>query len=258
MTYDLKEIKKENYSYLTSPDLLKERSVFIAFTNRKGGSSNGPYNSLNFSFNVDDNPENVEINRLITARNMGFNNEKFTLGKQVHGNNVVLIDEKKVGQGACSHQSAIDSTDCLVTSIKSTAVAVLTADCLPVILIDETGQKVAVVHCGWRGLASKIIYGALRHFNPGETLAFLGPAIGECCYEVGKEVVLALDEPVNANQKYKISLEKIAVKQLKNNGVNQNNIYRSSLCTACNSDKFFSYRSSGGLTGRQAAIAVIK
>jgi YfiH family protein len=256
--YNLKEVTNGKFSYLTSPAILKERSVFIAFTNRFAGVSKGLYESLNFSFNVGDRKQDVENNRLFVSKKLGLNKATLTLGKQVHGNNVGIVDKGNSGSGSFSYHSSIKSTDSLITGVKDISLVTLTADCLPVILFDKKNVKVAVVHCGWRGLASGVIFKTLKYLNSSETLAFLGPAIGRCCFEVGKEVAEALGESLNENEKYKVSLEEIAINQLIAGNVLKNNIYPSGICTVCNADKYFSYRASGGLTGRQSAIAVIK
>jgi YfiH family protein len=127
---------------------------------------------------------------------------------------------------------------------------VLVADCLPVALASE--RRVAMVHCGWRGLAGGILDRALEHFSEPVSAA-VGPGIGQCCYEVGAEVLEAFSDVPDAASGRMLSLRAVAESKLRAGGVGT--IEHVDLCTSCHEDLFFSHRRDDGITGRQAGIA---
>lgn len=259
MTYDLQDIKEGSLLYKTSPVLLSERSIFIAFTTRKGGFSQGPYSSLNLSFHVGDDPLNVTKNRSVIAETFGFELNRLIAGKQVHGSNIAIVDEKNAGSGSLSYDTALPDTDGLITEKKQVALMILTADCLPVILVQDKPYKIAVIHCGWKGLAAGIIEKALQQFDRDNTLVFFGPSISDCCYEVESQVAQQLGIITNEDlTKYKISLGAVALKKLVTGRIPVKNIYQTDSCCNCKREDYFSFRRDNKVTGRQAAIAVIQ
>ncbi len=257
MSYKLETIKKGTLDIMTSPRLFKERSVFIGFTNRNGGLSEGSYSSLNLAFHVGDNEKNVLKNREISARSFGYDILKLSTGKQVHDSNIKVVNNENAGCGSKSYKDAFDSTDGLITSYEGLAISIQTADCLPLIFVNKKPQKIGVFHCGWKSITGGIIEKASKEFNIKNTIAFFGPAIDSCCYEVEKDVADSLGSSTNENKKYNISLADIVFEKLINMGMNKKNVYLSNICTSCNVNKYFSYRAEGKITGRQSAIAVI-
>ena len=129
---------------------------------------------------------------------------------------------------------------------------VLVADCLPVALAG--GGRVAMVHCGWRGLAGGILERALGRFEAPPAAA-IGPGIGPCCYEVGEEVLDAFSGLDGVAEGRMLDLRAIARSKLEAAGVRQ--IEQVDLCTSCRKDLFFSHRRDAGVTGRQAGLAWI-
>jgi YfiH family protein len=225
-------------------DLPGARAVF---TTRHGGVSSGPYASLNLGRFTDDDPGAVRANRerLEAALGVGF-----AYGRQVHGPLVMRVDRPSWGEPV--------EADGQATTTSGVAPLVLTADCLPIALAG--GGAVAMLHAGWRGLASGVIeegVAAVRELGAGGVVAAaIGPGAGPCCYEVGEEVHAAFDGHDNGVSRSRppsnIDLKAIAAEQLRRAGVED--VFDVDICTICNGD-FFSHRRDAGITGRQAGIA---
>ena len=225
-------------------DLPGARAVF---TTRRGGFSTGPYESLNLGRLTDDDPEAVERNRAaLQARVDG----RLAMIRQVHGSRVRRLDgPPEAGQ--------LPEADGQATAVEGLAPMVLTADCLPIALAG--GGAVAMLHAGWRGLASGIVdegVRALRELGSAGTVsAAIGPGAGGCCYEVGEEVherFASYGDDVHRDGN--LDLKAIARAQLVRSGVGE--VLDAGLCTICApAELFFSHRRDHGVTGRQAGIA---
>jgi YfiH family protein len=212
----------------------------VAFSTRKGGVSEGPYESLNLGILTDDDRGRVERNRELLADAAGGEFASVAMGWQVHGTDVKEWDEAPVGD--------LDKVDGHITARDDLALLVLVADCLPVALAG--GGQVAMVHCGWRGLAGGILARAVACFDEVPAAAAVGPGIGPCCYEVGDEVREEFD--VRFAKGRTLDLRAIADDLLRAAGVEQ--IDHVDLCTSCREDLFFSHRRDDGLTGRQGGL----
>ena len=168
--------------------------VHACVSTRHGGCSAAPRDSLNLAQHVGDDPAAVARNRRILAAALGLPAEPAWLD-QVHGCAVV--------EARCD--GIVRTGDAAYTSAPGVVCAVMTADCLPVLLTDRAGTQVAAVHCGWRGLAAGVLAATVARFAcPGtELIAWLGPAISQRAFEVGPEVRAAFlapcrDEPSRA------------------------------------------------------------
>ena len=219
----------------------------VVFTTRRGGSSTGPYASLNLGRFTDDDPACVERNRRMLQEQLGV---RFAYARQVHGARVQRILQ------APAKLPAPDPADGQATALAGVAPLVLTADCLPVALAGD--GAVAMLHAGWRGLQAGVIaegVAALRELGArGALAAAIGPGAGPCCYEVGDEVRAAFaDYGDGVRRGRKIDLKAIARGQLEHAGVSE--VHDVGLCTICLSSLFYSHRRDGGVTGRQAGIA---
>lgn len=148
-------------------------------TDRTGGVSAAPYDSLNLGDHVNDDPANVQENRRRVAEAIGVDASRLVILNQVHGRDVVV-----------ANQATADSTgDVLIDFGDEFAVAVLVADCLPILLVDEDSPTLAVVHAGWKGLQNNVLESALENFDHHDAVhAFLGPCISGAAYQVGPEV----------------------------------------------------------------------
>lgn len=148
-------------------------------TARTGGVSSAPYDSLNLGDHVEDDPANVLENRRRVAEAIGVDARRLVIINQVHGRDVVS-----------ANQATADSAgDVIVDYGDGFAVAVLVADCLPILLVDEDSPTLAVVHAGWRGLENNVLESALENFEHHDAVhAFLGPCISGASYQVGPDV----------------------------------------------------------------------
>lgn len=245
-------------AYVTVPDLARA-GIRVAFTTRLGGYSEGPWSSLNLSFVSEDDPAVVRRNRERALEAVGLSIAAWTSGRQVHGTHVASVDEG--GRGATDPLTTIPDTDALLITEPGPGVAVLVADCMPILLADVARRRVAVVHAGWRGLVGGVIRNAVDALeNPADLCAYVGPSIGPCCYEVGDDVAAparaALGEAVvrEAPIKPHLDLWRGATIALRAAGVMR--IYPSMLCTRCEPHRFYSHRA--GDTGRQGVLATIE
>jgi hypothetical protein len=225
----------------------------VAFTTRVGGVSEGPYESLNLGILTDDEPERVVENRRTAAESLALDAAEIRMGWQVHGTAVLDwtpgAGSKQDGFVNPTGAADLPKVDGHTTT-GSEPLLVLVADCLPVALASES--RVAMVHCGWRGLAGGILAKALSHFD-SPVVAAVGPGIGKCCYEVGPEVLDAFADVDGAADGRMLDLRAVADAKLRAAGVQA--VEHVDLCTSCRPDLFFSHRRDDGVTGRQAGIA---
>ncbi len=237
-----------NRSLFLMPDWPAPSHVHAGTTCRQGGISQPPYDSLNLAQHVGDVPEAVRQNR---AR-LALPTEPYWL-QQVHGIKVVELDR---------HSTPNVEADAAYTRYPEVICAVLTADCLPVLLCDIAGNEVAAVHAGWRGLCNGIIEATIGKFTaaPEQLMAWLGPAIGPEVYEVGEEVRQAfLERDPQAVQAFVatrpghwlMDIYTLARQRLHNSGVQQ--ISGAQYCTYREATRFYSYRRDG-VTGRMATV----
>ena len=224
--------------------------VRAASTLRGGGVSQGPYASLNLGTAVGDDAGSVIRNRQILAEMLNLPAEPRWL-KQVHGTTVLDLDSFDISTRSSDVLAEPPAADGAVTSRPGQPCAVLTADCLPVLLCDTGGTRVGVAHAGWRGLAGGVVESTVRRMGiePRELLAWLGPGIGREAYEVGvevKEAFAALDPgaapcfAANARGRWQADLYALTRRRLESVGVEA--IYGGDRCTHTKSERFFSHR----------------
>jgi purine-nucleoside/S-methyl-5'-thioadenosine phosphorylase / adenosine deaminase len=177
-----------------------------AVTARSGGVSAGPYATLNLSFGVGDDPGRVLENRRRLAAAFGAGLGDLVFARQVHGAGVRIVGEADRGSGARSPDDAIASTggaasaggaDALVTASPAVVLAILTADCVPIVLHDPVAGVLACVHAGWRGTVAGVTAAAVAAMRglgtrPADVVAAIGPAIGADRYQVGPDVRAAV------------------------------------------------------------------
>jgi YfiH family protein len=236
---------------------LERLGVLAAFTERTGGVSPAPFDSLNLGFRTGDSPERVAANRIRVVE--GLSVPPFAVGRQVHGSGVALVGRMRAGAGFATAGRAIPGVDALAVTRPGVPVAVLVADCVPVVLAGP--DLVAVVHAGWRGLAAGIMDRVLGRFVGGAaTAAAVGPAIGPCHYEVEEDVARAVGGGAAAGARVSrrggrtyLDLPGTVTRILRAAGIRS--IDRSEDCTACEERRFFSRRRDG-TTGRQVAVAM--
>lgn len=250
-------------SYPFTPGFQKNTPVIAAFSMRAGGVSQCPYDSLNLAYHVDDDDASVAENRRLFCAALGIDLDSLVIAQQVHGTNIVVVDESYAGRGAHSHENAIPETDSMITNSHSVALGILTADCVPVLIIDPIRKAIGIAHAGWRGtigrIAAKTILKMCDVYNTktANCLVTLGPSIGACCYTVGADLISQFREAFGSEvctETNKLDLYRAVEKQLVDIGVEKSNITSDKLCTACNVNLLYSHRAEGGNTGRMMSV----
>ena len=243
------------------PDWPAPARVRAASTLRGGGVSQGPYASLNLGTAVGDDAGSVTRNRQILAEMLNLPAEPHWL-KQVHGTTVLDLDLFDISTRSSDVLAVPPAADGAVTSRPGLPCAVLTADCLPVLLCDTGGTRVGVAHAGWRGLAGGVLESTVRRMGiePRRLMAWLGPGIGADAYEVGAEVMeafIAVDPATaecfkpNDRGRRQADLYGLARQRLQAAGVEA--IYGGGGCTHTESERFFSHRREAPC-GRMATV----
>lgn len=226
-------------------------------TTRVGGFSESPWDSFNLAQHVGDAPDRVDENRQLLMQ-FGQLPEAPNWMDQVHGCEVIT-------QGTHPSSSSAQADACY-TDQPEKVCAVMTADCLPLLLCDRQGLQVAAIHAGWRGLIAGVIEQGVSRFSgeSGELLVWLGPAIGAKHFEVGSEVKAAFEEidsnakkafRKSSNGRWLCDLYLLAKQRLNKLGVSK--VYTDDYCTFSDSQRFFSYRRTGQ-TGRMATMIWIE
>lgn len=287
---EFERVSRDGITVHTVPSLFEACGVGIAFTERAGGVSTDAFSSLNLASHVGDDASSVNENRrrLLQSIGVGALGNRLTTAQQVHGTTIAEVDSAAAGSGASaistdsgegtpagyavqaaprSAHSAearppLPATDALWTVTPGIPLLLLYADCVPVILVRPSAPSVAVVHAGWRGLAGGIVGNAVRalarsHEAEG-VLAFVGPHIGPCCYEVGADTLSHFDASLATitEASARLDLGAAVAADLERSGIPRGNQCHLGICTAHNTDRFYSYRADGR-TGRHGAIAVI-
>jgi len=216
-----------------------------------------PYqNSL--ALHTNQNPQDIVSNR--KSISLSSKPLEFIVANQVHSNRVEIID-KKLSKGWSEQSSAIQDCDGLITNQKGVVLTILTADCVPILIYDKSKKIISALHAGWRGTKLEIVKEAISKMieefgtNPKDISVFIAPSIRGCCYEVGDDVAREFEEyreycTPKENNKFMLDLSAINRVQLLDMGVESENIRISTSCTACESDRFFSYRKESGCEGR--------
>ncbi len=203
-------------------------------------------------------PEPIGSNRREIASYFGAE-AYFVSALQVHGDHVHEV-EARANQGWTEVDMSLKA-DALVTNITGVVLTILTADCVPLLIVDPVHRAIGAVHAGWRGTQQEITrktietMGRLYGTQPADLIVGIGPAIGGCCYEVGEEVVnhfRAYPHAITTQNhgKYLLDTRQINAQQLTSLGVPPEQIEISPICTACEHERFFSYRADGGTAGR--------
>jgi YfiH family protein len=237
------------------PDWPAPARVRSVITGRRGGCSDPPYDGLNLAAHVGDNGERVRRNREYLSASLALPSEPLWL-QQVHGCEVA----------ECGSSGLEPTADAVTAADPGRVCAVLTADCLPLLLCNRKGNRVAAVHAGWRGLAAGVIEAALAVFDEpgGELLAWFGPAIGPDVFEVGDEVrerflqIDSRDEAAfvpSASGRWLANIYLLAENRLRRH--NLGFLGGGSYCTFSQPERFFSYRRDG-TTGRMASLIWIE
>ena len=247
--------------------LLTQSGITNAFCTRHHGVSSKPYESLNFSSKEGDTHANIEHNKDIVADAFGFSAARLVTVNQVHGDNILVLDTDMLPE-----QSPLEY-DAIITSRRSLAIGIKTADCVPILLVDPVMRVIAAVHAGWKGTAltivQKVVETMATNFSSHREniIAAIGPSIGKCCYEVGMPVYQQLCPageyatnvlPSVKDEHWMLDLKGINRAQLLSARLSPNNIDVFAHCTACLDKLFFSHRRDNGKTGRMLNFIMLK
>ncbi|HIG91872.1 MAG: peptidoglycan editing factor PgeF [Methylococcales bacterium] len=234
---------------LVNVDWPVAEGIHAISTVRWGGVSLGAYDSLNLAMHVGDSVQSVSQNRKILRQQCSLPSEPVWLN-QTHSSKVICADTAMV----------MPVADASFTGQSGIVCAVLTADCLPVLLADKQGQWVGAVHCGWRGLLSGVLENTLIAMPGVDFIAWFGPAIGNTVFEVGDEVRDAfmkkspkMEDAFKSFGKgyFLADIYKLARLILKDAGIDD--IYGGTYCTFTDASQFFSYRREK-VTGRMVSL----
>jgi len=231
------------------PDWPVKTHIHAAVTLRTGGFSQGKFKGLNSALHVNDDPDSVLRNREKIRQMLKLPSTPIWL-EQIHSDRVITIDQT----------TTLQQADASYTDQAGVVGVVMTADCLPVLLASNEGSEIAVIHAGWRGLLSGVIANTLAKFKNDNVIAWLGPAIGPDCFEVGEEVKNAFETKSaifsaafkpKSQVKYLADIYQLATLELAKFGVTQ--VYGGGFCTVTDKQRFYSYRRDGE-TGRMATL----
>lgn len=243
--------------------------IVVAFSERGGGVSEPPYASLNLAAHVGDVPESVDTNRtrLMSALGLEHLRAALVVPEQVHGDHVARVGSAAAGSGALASGGAgpVPATDALICTEPGVPLMLCFADCMPVVLV-APGPAVAVVHAGWRGALASLPGRAARSLasacgcDPREIVAYVGPYIRACHYQVSDEVMSHFVNTFGTFARAEsggLDLGAVVEASLTEVGVAACSIASLGACTAEETDRFFSYRAEGGTTGRHCALVCI-
>ena len=247
----MKKTTQNTLNYYQFLHIKQFPNIMHGIFTREGGSSKPPYQSLNISFNVGDDPDNVQNNTQRIVSVMGFS--RWQSLKQTHSCIIHVIN-------SCSQDLLIG--DALITEEPNILLIIKTADCQPVLLADPVDNRVAAIHSGWRGSVQNIIGKTIAKMielgtKPQNILAGIGPSLGPCCAEfIHYKQELPESLWSYASKPNYFNFWEISKTQLQNEGVFANNIESSEMCTKCCPD-FFSYRRKK-ISGRFGSVIGIK
>ncbi len=247
---------KDDLPYFEIEEMASTGWVLHAFLTRKGGVSLPPYDTLNLSKENGDREERVTQNRNRIAETFHFDPRHLVLLNQIHQDRILLLRDR------FRPLPSLLEYDALITDAPDILLGIQTADCIPILVVDQKRKVIAAVHAGRQGTALRIARKVLRKMeeefdSPLEDLIIaLGPSVGPCCYEIDEKVFKSEWEPFSTSRgggRWMVDLAGINIAQMKNEGIKEKQIFQIDLCTSCHHDLFFSYRREGQ-TGRQLSL----
>ncbi len=240
----------KNFLYYRISEFDKTQLVDTVFTTRIGFDNNKLIENISQIINV-------PTKNIVTV-------------KQVHGTDILNINKMDILNFA---KKNLVEADGIMTNIKNMVLVTFHADCVPVCFLDKSKNIIATSHAGWKGtlgnISGKTVEKMIKYYDskPENILVGIGPSIGSCCYEVGREVYAKFNQRYNFadeifrtgnDEKTYLDLWKTNKFQLMDKGVPEENIYVSKLCTSCNNNIFYSYRKEKGTNNRLASVIRLK
>lgn len=238
-------------------------NVIHAVTTRHGGVSPAPFDSLNLSAHVGDEPDRVTENLDRLHHALGVDRRSTVDASQAQADKVALVTDAERG-------TRLQGIDGLITNHVGIPLMLRFADCVPILLYDPVHQAIGIAHAGWRGTVAKVLtntvnaMGGAFETEPKDLVACIGPSIGPCCYEIGPDVQDKVRQayPDNygsllaENGSTHLNLWEANASQLRALGVVQIEI--GGVCTADHTDDFYSWRRENAMTGRFAALMALR
>lgn len=246
--------------------------VDILVTTCQGGVSAGRYATLNLSYAVGDDPARVRVNRSRAAAALGASLADLVFAAQVHGSHAQVVTAADRGRGALARGDPVGPADALVTTEPGLVLAILVADCVPVVLYDPAAHVLACVHAGWRGTVAQVTAAAVTAMGslgsqPEQVIAGIGPGIGPDRYQVGEDVAGAVRAAFGPDcehllaaagpGRWRLDLTAANRQALLAAGVPDGQIHLAGLATGPDPGLFFSHRA-GPPCGRFALLARLR
>ena len=259
------EIREANGLHFLHFRNLSFDGLMHGFTFRTGGTSTPPYDTLNLGTHVGDHPQAVGENRRKLAAALGYAPENVVSGEQVHGTKIRHVSVPHKARGHLVPEDALPETDGLICTQPDIVLMAHAADCAILFFYDPQVKCIGLAHAGWRGTVAGMGPAMIRAMTelgcaPENIRVAVSPTIGHCCYQVGSNVINEIPDDYHQDvllQKEDamfLNIPGLHVIQLKNAGVQSKHIVQSQYCTCCHHELFFSYRASGGTTGRMAGV----
>ena len=245
---------------INSQLLSQYKEIMHAYSTRLDGVSK--YGN-NLAYHVNDVNEDVDKNHRLLASYLHYPLNKLVHMNQVHKDDIIIVNKSY-------NYKETPTCDALITNDKNVPLMVMVADCIPVLIYDPVREIVAAVHAGRAGIFQEIIPKTINKMKEiygsesKDIIVSLGPSIHQCCYEVGKDIKKETEQLgygyaiKTENGKYYLDLTAIGYEQLIKSGIEKKNIEKSSYCTACHTDTFYSYRAENKSCGRFVGIIMLK
>ena len=255
---------------ITDDALARLTGVRVAFTDSFGGVSKEPYASLNLAGHVGDSADAVRENRCRLMNCLGAGDVPVVVPHQVHGCKLAVISSSDASALDEARRAAASGVDALVVESPDVAALLCFADCVPLVVVSPSG-RFAVIHAGWRGVVAGVALKAVEElvaldFADGQSACvgasaynvYIGPHIGRECFECGQDVRDRFADRFGAECLFgddKVDLARALSVDLGRIGIDPARIVDAGICTVCQSERFYSYRASGGTCGRHGALA---
>ena len=242
-------------------DILADTSRYMAATTPRGTDAvaNLPYSGFNICPYTNDDSAHVSQCKLSLASELGIDARYIVMPRQTHSSNVAIVDEP-------TDIKTLQYIDGLVTRTPGLIIGVNTADCVPVLLVDDVEGVIAAVHSGWRGTVARIVSKAIESMQslgalPHRMHAYIGPCIHQCCFETGPDVAALFPtefvlEYESANPH--VDLPGTIVRQLTDAGISRTNIYEFPVCSRCKPMDYCSARAMGVDSARTFSFIMLK
>ena len=268
------ERQVEGVPFLTCEKLEGIPFIKHGFSTRKGGVSEGIFDSMNLSFTRGDKDDAVRENFRRMAIAIGVEEDSLVFAKQTHTTNVRVVTKEDKGKGITKALD-YDDIDGLITNVPGLCLTTFYADCVPLFVVDPVHKAIGLSHSGWRGTVAKMGQVTLDRMKETfgtkaeDVVVAIGPSICQKCYEVSEDVIIEFQNHFNKkwwdslyykkeNGRYQLNLWKANEIIFLESGVKQENIAVTNVCTNCNSELLWSHRATKGERGSLAAFMVIK